>query len=226
VGQVAAGRPWHSASLHCQVLLNPPTAHALTLAASPKKDSAMIKVGQWVNSYSKGIFRVEQILDRYYDDYDPMIEPGKKVGDKYDHRIVISKRLLNSKFKKSISYESCSEYFTIPLDKETNQELKRVLKENPDWLKDLNNFEIPEIKSIYNWPVQLKSGPEKNKVKEIRKLIESGRTLKQIHNEIDKRGLEKNFDQNFGNYLLQMTNINHETVDKKYIWRNPELIKS
>jgi hypothetical protein len=33
VGQVAAGRPWHSAMLHCQVLLNPATAHALTLAA-------------------------------------------------------------------------------------------------------------------------------------------------------------------------------------------------
>ena len=34
MGQVAAGRPWHSASLHCQVLLNPATAHALTLAAT------------------------------------------------------------------------------------------------------------------------------------------------------------------------------------------------
>ncbi len=32
MGQVAAGRPWHSASLHCQVLLDPATAHALTLA--------------------------------------------------------------------------------------------------------------------------------------------------------------------------------------------------
>ena len=32
VGQYAAGRPWHSASLHCQVLLNPATSHAPTLA--------------------------------------------------------------------------------------------------------------------------------------------------------------------------------------------------
>jgi len=32
VGQYAAGRPWHSATLHCQVLLNPATSHALTLA--------------------------------------------------------------------------------------------------------------------------------------------------------------------------------------------------
>ena len=35
MGQVVAGRPWHSASLHCQVLLNPATAHALTLARIP-----------------------------------------------------------------------------------------------------------------------------------------------------------------------------------------------
>ncbi|MCC6836236.1 MAG: hypothetical protein IT213_14710 [Cytophagales bacterium] len=33
MGQGAAGRPWHSATLHCQVLLNPATAHALTLCA-------------------------------------------------------------------------------------------------------------------------------------------------------------------------------------------------
>src|SRR5260370_41914593 len=125
----------------------------------------MIKVGQWVNSYSKGIFRVEKILDRFYDDFDPEVGPGKNVGDKYDHRIVISKRLLNSKFKKSISYDSCSEYFTTPLDKEQNGELKKLLRENPVWLKALDGYEIPEIHSIYNWPVQLNSETKKNKIK-------------------------------------------------------------
>jgi hypothetical protein len=186
----------------------------------------MIEVGQWVNSYSKGIFRIEKILDRYYDDFDPITDPNKKVGDKYDHRIVISKRLLSSKFKKSISYDSCSEYFIVPLDKIQNQHLKELLKQNPDWLTELNNYLIPDIKSIYNWPVEIKPGTEEEEIKELMELINTGQTLKQIHNEIDKRGLRKNFDRNFGNYILQMTNLNHETVDKRYIWRNPSLIKS
>src|SRR5258706_656212 len=157
----------------------------------------MIKVGQWVNSYSKGLFRIEKILDRYYDEFDPITDPKKKVGDKYDDRIVISKRLLNSKFKKSISYESCSEFFIVPLNKEQAGQLKQLLKENPDWLTDLNEYTIPEIKSIYNRPVQLSSGTEKSKMKEIMKLIETGLTIRQIHNEIEKRGLKKNFDRNF-----------------------------
>jgi hypothetical protein len=186
----------------------------------------MIKVGQWVNSYSKGIYRIERILDRYYDEFDPIIDPKKKVGDKYDDRIVITKRLLNSKFKKSISYESCSEFFIVPLGKEQEEGLQETLKQNPDWLTELNDYLIPDINSIYNWSVQLDSSTEKIKVNEIIKLIETGQTLRQIHDEIDKRGLTKNFDRNFGNYLLQMTNVNHETVDKRYIWRNPNLIKS
>ncbi|MBL7844663.1 MAG: hypothetical protein JNK44_12415 [Cyclobacteriaceae bacterium] len=186
----------------------------------------MIKVGQWVNSYSKGIFRIEKILDRYYDEFDPIADPKKKVGDKYDHRIVITKRLLNSKFKKSISYESCSEFFIVPLDKEQKERLQEILKQNPNWLTELNDYLIPDINSIYNWSVQLDSPTEKTKVSEIIKLVEAGLTLRQIHDEIDKRGLTKNFDRNFGNYLFQMTNINHETVDKRYIWRNPKLIKT
>jgi hypothetical protein len=186
----------------------------------------MIKVGQWVNSYSKGIHRIEKILDRYYDEFDPITDPKKKVGDRYEDRIVITKRLLNSKFKKSISYDSCSEFFIVPLDDVQKVGLKKALKQNPDWLTELNDYVIPEINSIYNWSVQLDSSGEKIKVNEIIKLIETGQTLRQIHDAIEKRGLTKNFDRNFGNYLLQMTNVNHETVDKRYIWRNPKLTKS
>ena len=186
----------------------------------------MIKVGQWVNSYSKGIFRIEKILDRYYDEFAPITDPKKKAGDKYDDSIVITKRLLNSKFKKSIGYDSCSEFFIVPLDKEQEERLNEILKQNPDWLTELSDYLIPDINSIYNWRVQLDSSTEMTKVEEIIKLIETGQTLRQIHNEIDKRGLTKNFDRNFGNYLLQMTNVNQETVDKRYIWRNPKLIKT
>src|SRR6478735_2036146 len=126
----------------------------------------MIKVGQWVNSYSKGIFRIERILDRYYDEFDPLTDPKKKVGDKYDDRIVVTKRLLNSKFKKSISYDSCSEFFIVPLDKEQKERLQEILKQNPDWLTELNDYSIPDIHTVYNWSVQLNS-KEKIEVNEI-----------------------------------------------------------
>lgn len=91
----------------------------------------MIKVGQWVNSYSKGIFRIEKILDRYYDDFDPITDLSKRVGDKYDDRIVILKRLLNSKFKKSIGYESCSELFITPFGQRTKWTIERPAKSKP-----------------------------------------------------------------------------------------------
>jgi hypothetical protein len=115
----------------------------------------------------------------------------------------------------------------VPLDKEQKERLQEILKQNPDWLTELNDYLIPDINSIYNWSVQLDSSTEKTKVNEIIVIIvEAGQTLRQIHDEIEKRGLTKNFSRNSGNYLLQMTNVNHETVDKRYIWRNPQLIKT
>ena len=64
-----------------------------------------IKTRDWVNSYSKGIYRVEKIIDKFYDESSPILD-GNNIGDKMKDRTIISKRLLNSKFKKSINYDT------------------------------------------------------------------------------------------------------------------------
>ncbi len=39
-----------------------------------------IKIGDWVTSYSKGFYRVEKVVTRYYDELDIVDEENKKIG--------------------------------------------------------------------------------------------------------------------------------------------------
>ena len=45
--------------------------------------SENLKIGSWVNSYSKGIYRVERINDRYYDESERSILGENKIGDRH-----------------------------------------------------------------------------------------------------------------------------------------------
>ena len=91
-----------------------------------------IKIGDWVTSYTTGFYRVEKIITRYYDELDIVDEEDKTIGDEYPDKLVISKRLLNSSFKKSLGYDSCSDFFIKPYvstykDEVQYEELREVL---------------------------------------------------------------------------------------------------
>ena len=107
-----------------------------------QKQKKRIEIGDWVKSYSKGIYRVEKIFDRFYDESSPLIPEKNKIGDQ-ENSIVLSKRFLNSKFKKSISYENCDESFISQLTVKEQMELNKVISEKPKLVSELDEYEIP-----------------------------------------------------------------------------------
>ena len=183
----------------------------------------MIKIGDWVSSYSKGIYRIERIIDRYYEE--GSVLENNKVGDKYQDRIIISKRLLNSKFTKAISYESCSEYFISSLDNEQLLQLKKVLKDNPQLLTELDNYQIPTITTIYNSDLQIDNDNDLKKVEELIDFIKTGKSFIEIENEMKRLDILRLKPKNFGNYGFQLLNFDIEYIDKRQIWRDAELFK-
>jgi hypothetical protein len=184
-----------------------------------------LKVGDWVNSYSKGIYRIEKIIDRYYDDSNSSILGENKIGDKYKDRIIVSKRLLNSKMKKSISYESCSEFFISFLSQEKLIELNKIIEQNPKLIAELNAFEIPTLVTIYNSQLQIETNDELQKVNELVRFIKNGKTYLEIETEMKRTDILKLKPKNFGNYLFQFLNFDQEYKNKKLIWREAKLIK-
>ncbi len=184
-----------------------------------------LKIGDWVNSYSKGIFRVEKIIDRYYDESHLSILGENKIGDKFEDRIIVTKRFLNSKMKKFISYESCSEFFITSLEKEKIIELNQIIEQNPKLLIELNEYEIPEIIGVYNSQLQIETAEELQKVNELINFIENGKSFLEIENEMKKLDILKLKPKFFGNYDFQLFNFNQEYIEKKQIWRKAKLTK-
>jgi hypothetical protein len=183
-----------------------------------------ISVGDWVNSYSKGIYRVERIVDQYYDESSPSLD-GNKVGDKYENRTIVSKRLLNLKFKKSLGYEQCSEFFVSHLEQGQLFELKKVLTQNPSFIKELDDYNIPTLINIYNSQLQIDEEHDLRTVLELIEFIRMGRTFLEIENEKERLGISRLKPIFFGNYLFQLFCFDNEYKDKRILWRDAKLTK-
>jgi hypothetical protein len=184
-----------------------------------------IKIGDWVNSYSKGVYRVEKIIEQYYDESSPDLG-GNKIGDKIKDRIIISKRLLNSKFKKSINYESCSEYFVSLLDSTQVLELQKVLTENPKLITDLNEYQIPTLTTVYNFDFKIENERDLQTVLQLVNYVKEGKTFLEIQNEMKRLDILRLKPKYFGNYKFQLLNFDEEYVNKRKVWRDAILTKS
>ena len=182
-----------------------------------------LQVGDWVNSRRKGIFRVARIVDRYYDESSPALN-GHQLGDPWDNRIVISKRLLNSKFKRSFNYDACSEYFISPLDETQLETLHNILAERPGLLAEFDAYRIPPILSIWNDELQIDDELELDAAQQLIQYIRTGRTL-EIRQEMERLRLCRQKPGRFSNHNFQLFNFDHEYVARKSIWRDAKITK-
>ena len=181
-----------------------------------------IQIGDWVNSYSKGIYRVEKIFDRYYDESSPFITDNAKIGDK-QNRIILSKRFINSKFKKSFSYESCDESFVSKLTIKEQIELDKYILEKPKLISELDKYEIPPLTTIYNSDLQIDNKNDLKKVNYLINFIKNGKSFLEIQTEMTRLDILRLKPKYFGNYKFQLFNFNEEYIDKRMIWRDAKL---
>ncbi|WP_298790105.1 hypothetical protein [uncultured Allomuricauda sp.] len=177
-----------------------------------------------MNSYSKGIYRIEIIVDQFYDESYPALGENK-IGDRIKDRIVVSKRFLNSTFKKSFSYESCSETFVSKLNNNQYSELQKVIGQSPKLLEEFNEYEIPTRETIYNMELQIDNESDLKRVNELIDFIKTGKNFLEIQTKMEQADLLKFKPKYFGNHLLQLINYNDEYLNKKKIWRKATLTK-
>jgi len=189
-----------------------------------KENSNKLKVGDWVNSYSKGIYRIENIIEQFYDESYPAIGENK-IGNRIKDRIILSKRFLNSKFKKSISYESCSEFYISKLNENQQLELQKVIEKNPNLIMKLEEYEIPTRKTIYNMDLKIEKETDLSKVNELIEFVKTGKTFLEIQLEMERVDIIKLKPKHFGNHLFQLINYDDEFLNRKKIWRNANLTK-
>jgi hypothetical protein len=191
-----------------------------------ENNPAGLKKGDWVNSYSKGIFRIENIIQEYYDESERSILNGNSIGDPHETKTIILKKLLTSSFKKSLDYESCNETFVSKLSPDQQQQLDLALKEKPELIQALDGYTIPALKSVYNMPLRIDTTEDLEKVNSLISFIGAGRTFSDIEAEMHRLDIYRLKPENFGNYMFQLVNFDFEYREKKKIWRDAQLTAS
>ena len=181
-----------------------------------------IEIGDWVHSSSKGIYRVEKIFNRFYEISSPLIPKGKKIGDP-QNRIIVSKKIMNSKFKKSFDYDSCDESLIAHLTKKELKEVSKVISEKPELISELNEYKIPILKTINNFDLQIDNELELQKVNELIDYITKGKSQLEIQNEMERLDILHLKPKYFGNYKVQMFNYDLEIINKQCVWKDAKL---
>lgn len=174
------------------------------------KISSLMKVGDWVNSYSKGIWQILRID-----------EVENELEQHATQTIVHCKRFLNSSYKKSFSAESCSNYFITKISESELERVNEIIELNNKWYEEFLNYH-KFVDSIYNLSLHVSNSTEreifKKSIVEKCKSVNSGFS-KNIINQLLSSELENNKKSTIRNFTAQFISINSEIKDRQLIYR-------
>ncbi len=175
-----------------------------------------IQVGDWVRSFSQGIWRIERIQ---------VVNELPLYGSEPQNTrtFVVSKRLLNSKGKRSISMESCDINYIAPLSIEEASKLNNFIANNPKALKDFEQYDrAPD--SVLNLSFSVPDEKLSDFATDVNlvfsKRIASGLTCDQILFLIECSEISVFYGKAPQNRTLQFISIHEEVLNQEYLFRN------
>jgi hypothetical protein len=183
------------------------------------KDDDEIKVGDWVKSFSKGIWQIYRIDSGIYD----AIFSSKSIPKKRNDKSVYIKRLVNEKWKRSLATESCSDFYVSKISQPELSEVKKFIAENPKTFIDFEKYTSP-IDSCLNITFYVSNFEQRtefnDKVNNIfEQIISSGLTNPEIISLMEKNGLDKYTHDSIRNATIQFTSRDCERVNGHLIYR-------
>ena len=166
-----------------------------------------LKVGDWVSSYSAGIWQIYRILS--YKCLDPI---SKQETIKTS---VFSKRFLSNSFKRSFKEECCSPEIVQKLDNETQTKLQKFIEENSSLYQKFVEFKPKSLSRVYNARIGIPKSKSTNE-------LEDQFSKEQKFNELQiKPYLEKlGFNTNeMPSWTAQFISENHEVEDGYLVYK-------
>ena len=106
------------------------------------EENVPLKVGDWVKSYSSGIWQIYRILDC------KRLNPA--TGDEQDKTTIFSKRFLSNAYKRSFKEECCDPHFVTRLNSDEKSDLNKFISENPKLYETFLAYEPKNIDCVYN----------------------------------------------------------------------------
>lgn len=128
-----------------------------------------LKVGDWVRSYSAGIWQVYRILE-----YKCL---NAVTGEVQNKTTVFSKRFVSNSYKRSFKEESCDSSLVRHLSPNEGAELENFISENSKLYEQYLAYEPKGIDCIYNARIGV---PESKNASEITKLLSGLEPIREI----------------------------------------------
>lgn len=170
----------------------------------------MLKVGDFITTYSSGYFRIEKIIDTYAQE----TKNGHVKGEKIDS-IIISKQVFNNKFEFTLGFDKSNEEDCKKVNKKVQGVIDEYLINNPEDFKRFLEYQIPDIIKNKNIIVTL-SNEECEKMTAMLYQMKHKFSLNDLKHAFIKNGFEKNIGNKGNNaYMLQIVNINFDVNSKK-----------
>ena len=166
-----------------------------------------IKEGDWVTSFSSGLWQIYRVLS--YKGINPVSKSEKLKTS------VFSKRFVLNSLKPSFKEECCSPDFVERLDPETNTKLEEYIRDNETLHKEFNEYKPKPIDSIYNARIGV---PEGKSLEATDALICKDRNLNEL--EIGPYLKELGFDiTRLPSWTVQFISEDHNCQDGYLIYR-------
>lgn len=180
------------------------------------------ELGEWVNSEPGGFFRIEKIIQEYYDESEEAIE-GKNIGDKYDKKVILLKKLLNCNYEKSLDYKFCNETLISKLTFKEQETLKSILEKNHDLMEEIDNYVIPPIKRYRSIMLKIELPKDVEKINLLISFISFGKTFIEIMEKMAVLGIAESSGNYFGSHHLNLTNYDFQCTNQQRIWSEAKL---
>ena len=172
-----------------------------------------VQVGDWVTTYSPGIWRVVRILQNV----EPLHEHDRGRNQ------VFAARFLTGSGKPGFRTESCDALFVQPLAAEQRALLDAFIRDNP---KALQRFEaceprLPDL--IYNLRTSTPAD-ELSIPSAIEGGLPEGMTLPQIRAALEAEGMASAIGRNPTRATLQFVSPEHEVRDRHFVFRKVNIL--
>ena len=165
-----------------------------------------IKIGDWVRSYSSGIWRVHRILE--LNDFDIQSQTNKP------RTVIFSSRFVNDSYKRSFSTESCDSAFIYHLDSNEKEELDAFIGSNPELVVKFDAYKPKSIDAVYNANVNIPASGSQADLEEALSSFQE-LNLEQLYNQLIESKIGSSGAKG---WTAQFVSSNHECFNGKLLY--------
>ena len=171
-----------------------------------------LNVGDWVYSYSAGIWQIYKILN--YKCRDPL------TGNETDKTTIFSKRFLNKSYKKSFSQETCDPSFIKFLSDKELKKLNDFILQNQKLYNQFTDYAPKTLDCIYNARIGI---PKNHDVKEAESKIQKDLWMSdlKISSYLESLGFNT---KEFPYWTVQFVSPNHQCKDGYLVFKYERIL--